>query len=174
MYMQISGYVDRMMKPSAIHLPVKVFPGEFRIRCPFLAGVITQFIEDASVGRADRGNRRSLWLHGPSRYGKTVLARSLGIHWYMNGGWNVDNLDDDADYGVLDDLTWDQLKYNYRGMLGLQRDVVVTDKYKKKSNVKGGRPVIVLTNELPEFTNYELAWLAINVTFVEIAEQLYV
>ncbi|QGF19376.1 replication associated protein [Antarctic virus COCH21_74] len=173
MYTQISGFVDRMMKPSAVHLPIKTYPGDFRIRCPYITGVVTKFLEDVAMGRGERGVRRSIWLWGPSRYGKTVLARSLGVHWYMGGGWCVDNFDDDADYGVLDDLTWDQLKYNYRGMLGLQRDIVVTDKYKKKTTVRGGRPVIVLTNELPEFQAYEMAWLAANVTFVEIDDKLF-
>jgi len=173
LYNQIASYADRMMRPRAMHLPKKIYPEEFRIADPFLLGCITAFIQDVAVGRGDRDNRKSLWIHGPSRLGKTVLARSLGTHWYMNGGWNIENFDDDAEYGVLDDLTWDQLKYNYKGMLGLQQDVVVTDKYKKKSNIKGGRPVIVLTNTLPDFTADEWAWLGVNVTFVAVINRLY-
>lgn len=173
LYNQIAGYTDRMLRPSAKHEPIKAYPDDFRIVDPFLLGCITAFIADMAVGRAERGERRSLWLHGPSRMGKTVLARSLGTHWYMGGGWNVDNFDDEADYGVLDDLTWEQLKYNYKGMLGLQLDVVVTDKYRKKSNIKGGRPVIVCTNTLPDFTAEEWAWLGVNVNFVAVGARLF-
>lgn len=173
LYNQVAGYADRMMRPAAKHDPIRVFPDDFRILDPFLLGCITSFIQDVQQGRGDRGNRKSLWLHGPSRMGKSDLARSLGTHWYMHGGWNVDNFDDEADYGVLDDLTWEQLKYNYKGMLGLQRDVVVTDKYKKKSNIKGGRPVLVLTNKLPDFTADEWEWLAVNVNFATVVQRLY-
>lgn len=174
LYNQIAAYTDRMMRPSAKHQPLKQYPRDFRILDPLLLGYITSFINDFQQGSGERGNRKSLWIHGPSRLGKTVLARSLGTHWYMGGGWNVKNFDDDADYGVLDDLTWDQLKYNYKGLLGLQLDVVVTDKYQKKSNIRGGRPVIVLTNVLPDFTAEEWAWLAANVNFVGIGTKLYV
>ena len=173
LYNQIAAFSDRMMRPSALHHPVKVYPDQFRIRDPFILGCIAAFISDFEMGYGERGNRRSLWMYGPSRMGKTVLARSLGTHWYMGGGWNVDNFDDEADYGVLDDLTWDQLKYNYKGMLGLQTDVVVTDKYKKKSNIKGGKPVIVLTNTLPDFNQDEWAWLGANVNFVSIVQALW-
>lgn len=174
LYNAIASYTDRMMRPRALHQPLKQYPDEFHILDPFVLGCITAFIYDIGMGRGERGNRKSLWLHGPSRLGKTVLARSLGTHWYMCGGWNVDNFDDDAEYGVLDDLTWEQLKYNYKGLLGLQQDVVVTDKYKKKSNIKGGRPVIVLSNNLPDFSAEEWAWLGVNVTFLAIGHRLYV
>lgn len=174
LYNQIAAYTDRMMRPIAKHQPLKQYPQDFRILDPLLLGYITSFINDFQQGSGERGNRKSLWMHGPSRLGKTVLARSLGTHWYMGGGWNVKNFDDDADYGVMDDLTWDQLKYNYKGLLGLQLDVVVTDKYQHKSNIRGGRPVIVLTNVLPDFTAEEWAWLAANVNFVGIGTKLYV
>lgn len=173
MYAAIAAYADRMMRPAAKHYPIKDYPENFRINDPYLLGCITAFINDVAVGRGERGDRKSLWIHGPSRLGKTVLARSLGTHWYMGGGWNIENFDDEAEYGVLDDLTWDQLKYNYKGMLGLQQDVVITDKYKKKSNIKGGRPVIVLTNTLPDFTADEWAWLGVNVTFVAVIQRLF-
>ncbi len=174
LYNQIAAYTDRMMRATAKYDPLLAYPRDFRILDPLLLGYIAAFINDFQAGAGPRGNRKSLWMHGPSRLGKTMLARSLGTHWYMGGGWNVDNFDDTAEYGVLDDLTWDQLKYNYKGMLGLQLDVVVTDKYKKKSNIRGGRPVIVLTNVLPDFTAEEWAWLATNVNFVGIASKLYV
>ena len=120
-----------------------------------------------------RGDRKSLWIYGPSRLGKTVLARSLGYHWYMQGAWNVDAYDDEADYGVLDDIPWENLQRYYKGLLGIQMDVTVTDKYKKKSVITHGRPVIVITNELPTFTVAEAAWLETNVVFHFINDKLY-
>ena len=91
----------------------------------------------------------------------------------MGFAWNVDNFDDSAEYGVLDDLSWDQLKYNYKGMLGCQRDIVVTDKYRHKRTIRHGRQVIVCTNALPDFEEHERGWLEANVKFVHIESKLY-
>lgn len=173
MYHQIASYIERIMRPTAVHFPMRPYPEAFRIMDPYLLGVLTKFIADFSTGRGERGDRRSLWLTGDTRLGKTVLARSLGNHWYMGSGWNIENYDDEAEYGVLDDIPWETLKYNYKGLMGLQLDVVVTDKYKKKTTILGGRPVIIITNDLPEFSETEWRWLAGNVTFAPITTKLF-
>lgn len=165
MYNQIAGYTDRIMKPSAKHDPIKAYPEEFNITDPILEGHITKFLDDMDMGPNFRGDRKSLWIYGPSRQGKTILARSLGVHWYMQQSWNVDAHDDNADYGVLDDIPWEALQRYYKGIMGIQLDVTVTDKYKKKTVITHGRPVIILTNELPTFSVAEAAWLEANVVF---------
>ena len=43
-------------------------------------------------------------LWGPTRTGKTLLSRSFGRHSYFSGLFNIDNIDDDADYAVFDDI----------------------------------------------------------------------
>lgn len=173
MYNNIAAYVDRVMKPSAVHQPIKIWPIDFPITDVFLDNIIDKFLHDMWEGSGERGSRKSLWLYGPSRMGKTVLARSLGQHWYMNGAWNVDCYDDNGLYGVLDDIPWESMQRYYKGIMGLQLDVTVTDKYKKKSVIKHGRPVIILSNELPVFNVQEAIWLESNVVFHNIKAKLY-
>jgi len=173
MYNQIQGYVDRMMKPTALQNPMMNYPMDFPGVNDQLGQILLNFLVDVAEGPNMRGNRKSLWLYGPSRMGKTILARSLSTHWYMMGAWNVDAYDDQADYGVLDDIAWESLSRYYKGMLGIQMDVTVTDKYKKKSIITHGRPVIVLSNALPTFTVEEATWLDANVVFMAILNKLY-
>lgn len=173
MFNQIQGYTDRIMRPSAKHEALMFYPDDFLAIDDVLGGHITKFLQDVRQGPALRGDRKSLWLYGPSRMGKTVLARSLGTHWYMMSAWNVEAYDDDADYGVLDDIEWVALQRYYKGMLGCQTDITVTDKYKKKNIIQHGRPVIILSNELPTFTVAEAAWLESNVTFHYVNKKLY-
>lgn len=173
LFNQIQGYTDRMMKQTALHTALEVYPDAFAGVDDVLGPKILKFNLDVAKGVAYRGDRKSLWLYGPSRMGKTVLARSLGTHWYMMQAWNVDAHDDDADYGVLDDIEWDSLKRYYKGIMGCQSDVTVTDKYKKKTIIQHGRPVIMLTNELPTFTVAEAAWLEANVVFHYVGTKLY-
>lgn len=165
LYNQIQGYVERVKKPLAVHQIKKYYPDDFLAVDDVLGGHLHKFLTDMAMGPGMRGNRKSLWIYGPSRMGKTVLARSLGSHWYMMGAWNVECYDDRADYGVMDDIDWDNLKRYYKGIMGLQQDVTVTDKYKKKSVINGGRPVIMVSNALPTFTVDEAAWLERNVSF---------
>lgn len=174
LYNQIQAYSDRMMKPSVKHDAIMHYPVDFMGINEILMAKITKFSEDVAQGVAFRGDRKSLWLYGPSRMGKTMLARSLGTHWYMMSAWNVDAYDDDAEYGVMDDLPWESLSRYYKGMLGCQLDITVTDKYKKKSVIQHGRPVIVLTNELPVFSVAEAAWLEANVEFHFVHEKVWV
>lgn len=123
----------------------------------------------------NRLNMHSLWFVGPSRMGKTALARSIGEHWYIGGTWNMDKLNDDAKYGVLDDIPWEDLSWkdNYKKLLGLQTDFTLTDKYRHKKQFKLGMPVIVCTNDIPPFTAEQRAWLTVNVKFWSINNPIY-
>lgn len=173
LYNQIAAYADRMTRPQVVYMQKKDYPADFRVMDIALLAKIQAFIADFMQGSTERGNRKSLWLYGPSRLGKTVLARSLGMHWYMCSAWNIEQYSDDAEYGVLDDIAWESLKFYYKGIMGMQQDVTVTDKYKKKSVIKGGRPVIIVTNELPDFTANEWTWLNANVSFHHVATALF-
>lgn len=173
MYSQVAGFVDRVMVPAKVYQPLRNWPLEFAVTEPGLTLALLQFVEDVSVGFGDRGTRKSLWLYGGSRMGKTDLARSLGVHWYMNGAWNVEGYSDAATYGILDDIEWPSLQRYYKGLLGLQKHVTVTDKYKPKKTIMGGKPVLVLSNALPVFTVEEALWLDVNVNFVRVNERVY-
>lgn len=174
-YHQIDAYLQVLEKPAATFDPVRVYPDDFRIAADvdFYIRTFWAMVHDENFAGQRMPQNKSMWLWGPSRKGKTVLARSLGKHWYMQSMWNAACLDDKAKYGVMDDINWDSLRHNYKGMLGMQLDVTVTDKYRKKTVYKGGLPVIVITNELPDFTRAESEWLGENVIFVNVLEQLF-
>lgn len=121
----------------------------------------------------DGRRTKSLWLHGPSRTGKTSLARSIGRHCYIGGGWNFDNLSDEAQYVVIDDLPWERWQHNYKQILGCQIDITFSGKYRAAKTFKWNIPAIICTNTLPIFTVEELDWLHINCTFINIINRLY-
>jgi len=176
-FTNIRGIVKSCASPSNAHDPVRSFPDDFKI-----SGneELMYRLEDwvAALPLVRRGERteevRSLWITGASRLGKSQLARSLAPHWYMQNMWMVDLLDDEtALYGVLDDIDWDSLKRYYKAVLGMQTDVVLADKYRPKRMFKMGRPVIIITNELPMFSYEEKAWLDVNVEFFHVTNKLY-
>lgn len=172
-FSQIQGFLNLLMKDQVAYAPMRIFPDAFHLiasngeRVSWADAVEnfhTNVILPAPAGVRDE-HSKSLWIYGPSRMGKTHLARSLGRHWYMQNQWNAERLDATASYGVMDDISWDSMKFNYKGMLGYQVDVTVTDKYRRKSVYKGGIGVVVISNELPTFSDEEWAWLDANVVF---------
>lgn len=167
---QVDGYLSVVQKPVTAYDAIMVYPDDFKIEpeVDFFIRGFHMMIWDTTFNGERTAQNKSLWLWGPSRLGKTVLARSMGRHWYMNSMWNAECLDDEAAYGVLDDIPWENMKFNYKGMLGMQKDVTVTDKYRKKSVYKGGKPVIVISNEMPDFTRAEAEWIGANVIVVGI------
>ena len=72
---------------------------------------------------AQRNDRRprSLVLIGPSRTGKTELARSLGHHIYWNGYYNLDKYDETAELPSSMTSPWDRFHYMAKQWLGAQR-----------------------------------------------------
>lgn len=130
-----------------------------------------QSVTHMTIG--DRQACKSLWFYGNSMLGKSALARSIGIHWYMQGAWNLSKISDKPNiYGVIDDVPWETLRYNYKGLLGRQVDVTFTDKYCKKKELPMGFPVIVCTNTLPDFEHEERLWLRANINVFCIDSQL--
>lgn len=155
---------------------VRIYPTDFDLSN--LTQEQEDFLNDFVVRLGTRDTRsrdgKSVWLYGPSRMGKTQLARSLGLHWYMQGMWSLDEYSDEADYGVVDDFDWDRFKtFGYKGLLGLQYELVVTDKYRGKRTIKHGKPLVFVTNDLPVFSPAEWAWLEVNVEFMYIGNKLY-
>lgn len=119
---------------------------------------------------------QSLILVSPTRYGKTLWARSLGEHFYMCGLFNMDQFNPDAKYGVFDDIPVEFFKHSYKQWLGCQSDFDITDKYRKKIHVYFGRPAIFLMNppeyeKIPEF--WDADWIEGNVVTVKLTDKLY-
>lgn len=141
------------------------FPGTLRVMQDW---VDTYIKPEESVHRP-----KSLIVWGPSRMGKTEWARSLGRHTYFQGMFNLDVLDEDADYVVMDDIP---PKYfgSYKQWMGGQRDFNVTDKYRKKKQVAGGWPCIILMNTDPrEVAEWDQAWVAKNAVFVYLNHEMW-
>lgn len=137
---------------------------------------IKEFIHDISERQPGGRDRvKSLWLWGDTRLGKTALAQSLGKHTRITNVWNFECLDrtGKAQYLILDDISWESWKYQFRTLLGCQRDVSFSGKYQKPTSFVFAIPAIVLSNDLPFFTHDESRWLNGNVTFVQIIDPLY-
>nr|AFD62986.1 replication associated protein [Chickpea chlorosis Australia virus]AFD62994.1 replication associated protein [Chickpea chlorosis Australia virus] len=89
--------------------------------------------------------RRSLYICGPTRTGKTTWARSLGRHNYFNGGIDFTTYDPNATFNIIDDIPF-KFCPNWKQLVGSQKDFTVNPKYGKKKRVKGGIPTIILVN----------------------------
>lgn len=171
---QVNTFMQMIKKPSAKYMPLADLETFNLEGWRTWTDPIKKFMIDVAQGSGAREERMSLWLHGPSRMGKTWLARSLGVHWYMQGMWNLERFDDDAEYGVMDDMPWENgLQKYFKTILGCQLDVTVTDKYMKKGVIRHGRPVLIITNTLPDFSQEDLAWLRVNVNFCGVFQKCY-
>ncbi len=129
---------------------------------------------EKNVGKIER-ECRSLIIWGPSRMGKTQLARVIGDHWYINTDWDVTQVRNDVDYGIIDDMVISQFKY-WKSFLGCQEQFTVTDKFHKKKQLHWGKPVIWLCNEDPldwKVSDVDMKWIKVNCDIVFIGEKLY-
>ncbi|AAD30059.2 replication-associated protein [Tomato golden mottle virus-[GT94-R2]] len=128
----------------------------------------------------------SIIIEGDSRTGKTMWARSLGIHNYLSGhlDFNSRVYSNDVMYNVIDDVPPHYLKMkHWKELIGAQTDWQTNCKYRKPFQIKGGIPSIVLCNpgEGP-FYKYYLdkqenthlkAWTLHNAKFVFLDAPLY-
>lgn len=162
------AYYNRRKKISMVSEQIGDW-SQFKIDDVFLLCRILSIQEHVKDGR----RTKSIWLWGPSRTGKTSLARSIGRHIYMGNTWNVDLLDDTADYLILDDIDFDKWGWQMKALLGCQKDVSFTGKYFRPKKFTFNMPCIVLSNEKPLFTVEQSNWLNVNVDFFEINNRLY-
>lgn len=64
----------------------------------------------------------------------------------MCGMFNLDKWDNDAEYLVLDDIGMQYIGGHRKALWGAQKEIVLTDKYRKKRSVKWNKPMIFLGN----------------------------
>ncbi|KAI0278674.1 hypothetical protein BC826DRAFT_882638, partial [Russula brevipes] len=124
-----------------------------------------------------KNNRpKSLVIWGPSRTGKTSWARSLGHHSYMSTMWNIDEIDETAQYLVLDDINFDTFP-TWQAFLGAQSEFTVSDKYKRKKTLKNwNKPCIWLSNKnILDSANeqWKKEWLEANCIIVYLEHRLF-
>jgi hypothetical protein len=105
---------------------------------------------------------KCLCLIGPSRFGKTAWARSLGSHVFMRGQTNLDCWNNEAKYIVMDDIGWKYLP-TAKQWLTAMGECTVTDKYRSKKNIVNYKPAIYLTNvdprDVDEFQEERSYWV---------------
>lgn len=124
---------------------------------------------------------RGLVLYGATRLGKTVWARSLGLHAYFGGLFNLDEFNaHDCKYAIFDDISGGFGFFpSYKQWLGGQYEFTVSDKYKHKMSVRWGKPTIWLCNTDPRFDAYkpggrpDFEWMEENCDFIEIKEPIF-
>lgn len=143
---------------------------------PFTVEEESKIFEELEL-RVAGARRQSLILWGPSRHGKTDLARHIGKHFHAGNDWSLDSILaiglDNIDYGILDDIDWDHalLKGSrYKAWLGCQEHFICSDKYTRKYNMKWGKPIIYLSNNDPVegLKNREMDWIRENCIIQEI------
>ena len=142
------------------------------------------FGEECELSRYDRANEhapkrlmlrpnqhrpRCLCLIGPTKLGKTLVARSFGRHSYFHGNWNIHQYDPDALYNVFDDIKGQLDGFDFKPFMGAQADISVTDKYHHKKMYHNSKPAIYLSNTDPLTTRRgreNRDWLKGNCTIV--------
>ena len=117
-------------------------------------------------------------IHGETRLGKTLWARSLGEHIYCCLQFNVEDVRakvDTAKYAVFDDMQGGFKFFpSYKGWLGAQATFTVTDKYKGKTTITWGRPSIWLMNDDPTTcAEVDYDWLMGNCFIVRLTEPIF-
>nr|pir C2 protein - Panicum streak virus [Panicum streak virus] len=91
--------------------------------------------------------KRSLYICGPTRTGKTSWARSLGRHNYWQNNIDWSSYDEEAQYNVVDDIPFKFCPCRKR-LVGCQKDYIVNPKYGKRRKVASKSiPTIILANE---------------------------
>lgn len=119
---------------------------------------------------------KCLILWGPTKLGKTLLARSFGHHTYFNDLFNLDAYDETSKYAVFDDIGRGLRGFNYKGWLGGQHEFTSTDKYKKKQRIVWNKPSIYVCNRNPFETDrnpyVDLDWLRENSICVHVTSPI--
>lgn len=112
------------------------------------------YVSDRS--NASRRRPKSLVICGSSRLGKTLFATNLGKHIHFVKEFNLGKLlavgADNIDYCCFDDISWKNSCFaneGYKAWIGAQDEFDVTDKFEHKTEIKWGKPCIVLRNRDP-------------------------
>lgn len=133
--------------PKKSKLTIKYKPEDFDIYPEMKLWLETEF------NNKDSDRKKCLFLCGKTLTGKSSWAKSIGNPSYFQGMFNLDEYDDNCTHIVFDDIKWDYI-VNPKNWLTGQVDFNVTDKYKKKVFIKGGKPAIYIFNSEDEFDTY--------------------
>lgn len=136
-----------------------------------LPTLVQNWVDEEFKGNKHR--KKSLALIGPSKLGKTEWARSLGRHMYFNHLANFkDDWDNDAEYIIFDDFSWDFIP-NKKGFFGGQQSFSVSGKYMPVKTVQWGKCCIYLSNVYPTIKDEDVEWYRVNCTFIDVVNKMY-
>jgi len=65
----------------------------------------------------------------------------------MDGLWNLSAWDGEAQYLLLDDVSFKHIGGSRKGLWGAQKEIVLDGKYMRRKSYKWGKPLIFLCNE---------------------------
>lgn len=130
---------------------------------------------DSEFPKTDRP--KTLILVSPSRFGKTEWARSLGNGAYMEGDFDLGQISEDSEYLVMSDIPRHKIGdiwvfEKYKAFFGAQKLVTVTDKYRKKTTLTWGKPLIYLCNKFDGQWETD-DWLMANSVVVRLDRPLF-
>ena len=92
----------------------------------------------------------------------------------MSQVFNLDSLNTDSDYLVLDDFSTPENLRNYKAWFGAQHSVDVTDKYRPKRQITWGKPCIWLSNDDPTLVSkWDQGWISRNCVIIYLDHNLY-
>lgn len=138
----------------------------------FTSFIIPNMVQQWLDQRTNEDRPKSLILWGPTRLGKTELARSFGKHMYWNTFFDLRLWDDSAEYAIWDDMEqW--TKFPYKAWVGAQRQFTVTDKYARKRTIQWGKPSILLMNQNPKDIDWDYDWIKGNCFILNVVGKLY-
>ena len=103
-----------------------------------------------------------------------VLTEYIGKHAYFQGMFNLQELDNEADYAIFDDLIGDLESFKqYKQWFGCKQEFTTTDKYARKRKIIWGKPSIWLSNNDPRASPHiDLDWWDKNVITCNITKPI--
>jgi hypothetical protein len=114
---------------------------------------LDKWVEYWYTGQKDKLEHRpkGLILIGATRTGKTSLISIMGDFSYFKNVWNVDNWEGLPPFTVMDDMDAQDegkgLSFSwFKPWFGAQDAMTVTDKYRPKSDILNGKPLIWINN----------------------------
>ena len=132
--------------------------------------------------RQHRPRPKVLIMWGPTRTGKSLLARALGRHMYHSGKFNINVCTTDVDYAVFDDLKdgFNSPNFDYKAWMGGQNEFTVDGKWMRETKfVWNSKPCIYICNRDPlegkegVVKGVDYDWVRANATSVYVGTPLH-
>jgi hypothetical protein len=129
-----------------------------------------------------RPRPKVLILWGPTRTGKSLLARALGRHMYHSGKFNINVCTSDVDYAVFDDLKdgFNSPNFDYKAWMGGQNEFTIEGKWMRETKfVWNSKPCIYICNRDPledkegVIKGIDYDWITANAVSVHVATPLH-